>query len=57
MVSKYYSPAKMNKGEMADSNEGHRIYKVSLGHLVENKEALKNYSGAWGISKGYRSQL
>lgn len=47
----------MNKGEMADSNVGHRIYKVSLGHLVENKEALKNYSGAWGISKGYRSQL
>ena len=37
MVSKYYSPAKMNKGEMADSNEGHRIYKVSLGHLVEKQ--------------------
>lgn len=37
---------------MADSNEGHRIYKVSLGHLVENKEALKTILGAWGYQKG-----
>lgn len=33
----------MNKGEMADSNRGQRIYKVSLGHLIiESKKALKN---------------
>lgn len=33
----------MNKGEMADSSVGQRIYKVNLAHLViYSQEALKN---------------
>ena len=41
----------MNKGEMADSNMGHRIYKVSLGHLVKKQGSTQKLVWGWGDIK------